>query len=474
MKNLIFLVLLSTVAGCSSDKIVNPVDARIPAIDPVTGEPTVKRSIISESRVFLDNGRIRLGVSLQAGGAITYLAEVGKPNLVNIFDHGREIQTSLYSGPTSFSANGQRPTGVYAQSSWNPVQAGDWVGTPSQVVEFRKIDSTSLYVKTIPMQWSLIKVPTECIMEHWYELRGNTVRYRSLTKLNRSDTAFYDGAFQESPAIFLNAPYYRFVAYNGNRPYSSGPLTERTSTTLPLTMLTSEPWAAVVDKNGYGLGLYHAKHFCYNGNYLYPKSVADNEFSDATTYFTNSPIHQLDHNGEYAFDCLLIPGTLDQIRQTVYALPRVNTLPEFDFDTDRQGWAYFNTRDQGWPIRNGMNIQWEGNQAGRFRAASPNQTFAAAEVPTIYIQAAFSVAANVRTARFVWHIDLEGDFPNTPNRTVEFPVISDGQKRVYVLDMKSQPGWQGYVKRVGLEATAPDNARRGRSVRLYSLTATRP
>src|SRR5260370_36180165 len=50
----------------------------------------------------LENGVLRVGVDLNRGGAITYLAERGGPNVVNSWDLGREIQPSFSSGPHPF------------------------------------------------------------------------------------------------------------------------------------------------------------------------------------------------------------------------------------------------------------------------------------------------------------------------------------------------------------------------------------
>jgi hypothetical protein len=45
----------------------------------------------------LDNGTIRIGVNLDAGGAITHLSKSGdSTNLVNNRDWGRQIQMSHY------------------------------------------------------------------------------------------------------------------------------------------------------------------------------------------------------------------------------------------------------------------------------------------------------------------------------------------------------------------------------------------
>lgn len=57
---------------------------------------------------FLDNGTIRLGVNLNLGGSITYLADSdNRINIINNHDWGRQIQMSFYSGPQPFTPGGK-------------------------------------------------------------------------------------------------------------------------------------------------------------------------------------------------------------------------------------------------------------------------------------------------------------------------------------------------------------------------------
>ena len=47
-----------------------------------------------EKVIYIENDSIRLGVNLDLGGAVTYLAEHGRKNLINSFDWGRQVQMS--------------------------------------------------------------------------------------------------------------------------------------------------------------------------------------------------------------------------------------------------------------------------------------------------------------------------------------------------------------------------------------------
>ena len=104
---------------------------------------------------FLDNGKIRLGVNLDIGGAITYLADSTKRvNVINSYDWGRQVQMSFYSGPNPFEPNGKKPSNHWKKLGWNPIQSGDYKGFRSKVIAHTN-DKKTIYVKCIPMQWPL-------------------------------------------------------------------------------------------------------------------------------------------------------------------------------------------------------------------------------------------------------------------------------------------------------------------------------
>ena len=79
--------------------------------------------------MFIDNGKIRLGVDLASGGSVFYLSEsVPRRNLLNGFDRGRFIQQSYY-GDSDGSRWGER------EWRWNPVQGGDYKGLAAGLIE---------------------------------------------------------------------------------------------------------------------------------------------------------------------------------------------------------------------------------------------------------------------------------------------------------------------------------------------------
>ena len=96
---------------------------------------------------YLDNGIIRVGVDLDRGGSIGYLADVTKGgNVVNVHDLGRWIGQSYYAGPRPF---GTAP-GLEGMAL-EPGQHGDVYGNASKLLE-KKNDGKTLYVKSVPMQ----------------------------------------------------------------------------------------------------------------------------------------------------------------------------------------------------------------------------------------------------------------------------------------------------------------------------------
>ena len=65
---------------------------------------------LAERMSWLQNDRIKLGVDLDLGGAITFLASMKDgSNVINNFDLGRQVQLSFYGGPVPFEAKGQKP-----------------------------------------------------------------------------------------------------------------------------------------------------------------------------------------------------------------------------------------------------------------------------------------------------------------------------------------------------------------------------
>ncbi len=419
------------------------------------------------SRVFIENKRIRLGIDLKMGGAIVYLAEIGGENLVNNRDYGRQIQTSLYSGPAPYSVNGKNPPSELRTLGWNPVQSGDFYNNTSRVVDYRQ-DSTHFYVKTIPLHWPLYNEPAECIMEHWIDLKDNVVQVRSRSVLSRSDTTQYRGQPQENPAVYLNAPYSRIVFYEGDQPFTnSAPAEPRIDNTAEVRTAT-ENWVAMLNGKGRGIGLFQAGQPRYNVGFFGTPGTGG-EFSLPTGYLAGTAFALLDHNAVHEFQYSLILGTLSDIRQFVYNQPRPAQIPNFRFASDRQQWYYQNTTDTGLPIRGELNVRFDGDRD--LQLFSPMGFWRGRDVPKLYLQAAFKTSA--QTARLSWRRHGDQAPLPLPDRYIDFPIIGDGQYRTYELDMNQSAGWRdNAIIQIFLSPTVQDTARLGRSVRIRSLTTT--
>ncbi len=267
--------------------------------------------IFSRVESKLDNGTIRLGVDLERGGTITYLAASGGgANLINSHDFGRMVQQSYYAGPDNYG----EPAPPWTNFPWNPVGAGDRYGHPAPVLEHAN-DGTTIYTKTAPLQWALDAVPAECVFEQWIELDGSSARVRNRLTNDRSDRAEYHAYTQELPAAYTNVPYARLVTYDGEAPYTNGPLTEHTGQPPAWARWSApEHWAALVDDSGYGLGVFNAAATRFIGG------SADGVGDAATGYIAPTRDEILEWNCVYAYEYALVLGTVDEIR--AYAVSR--------------------------------------------------------------------------------------------------------------------------------------------------------
>ncbi|MDR3309158.1 MAG: hypothetical protein LBS80_04310, partial [Tannerella sp.] len=156
MKKIAFLLLL--VMACSSKEKTLPV-------------------VVETKKPFLENERIKLGIDLNLGGAVTFLSdkENGGNNMINSSDWGRQIQMSYYSGPWPYiGPNGETPAESWAGLGWNPIQSGDAGGNRSKVLTFEKRGENAMIVRSIPMQWPHTSgVAGDCEFECLYTLVDN-------------------------------------------------------------------------------------------------------------------------------------------------------------------------------------------------------------------------------------------------------------------------------------------------------------
>src|SRR2546422_676990 len=114
--------------------------------DLLAAGPASPRTYQQGSRLYLDNGTVRVGLETAWGGAIVEVVSNGK-NFVNDFDTGREVQVAFYDGDAS-PLCGDCAGG----KGWNPVQGGDWHKHGSPLLA-HTLGTGSIYIKSQPHHW---------------------------------------------------------------------------------------------------------------------------------------------------------------------------------------------------------------------------------------------------------------------------------------------------------------------------------
>jgi len=439
------------IAACAL-VLIPPAQASEPATRPV------------DRMAFLDNGKIRLGVDLDLGGAITWISQSNNPvNLVNSFDWGRQIQMSFYSGPVPFTPDGKQPAAVWRDLGWNPIQAGDHFRNRSRTIEYHN-DGKRLTLKCIPMQWPLNNVPGECVFASSLALDGNTIHADCRLINHRADATQYPARFQELPAIYLNGPWWRLMTYNGDQPFTHAPLVQIPAKMLWTHWTATEHWAALVNDQNQGLGIFEPDTYTFSGGFN-ARPGAGGPGDNPTGYLSPLQLEILDNTIEYDFSYVLILGSLDEIRDYVYAHAPPAALPEFRFTKDRRHFHYHDAVDTGFPIRGELNIKVTGHDP---QIISPACFFKAADAPKIWVEAAFHQTAP--QARLRWKRLDDDQF--SEEKTVTFSVKPDGEYHRYELNPAAANTYRSAI--TGLRLDPIIAAGKEASVRIRSLSLTPP
>ncbi|MGV8879179.1 MAG: hypothetical protein ACOH2A_09125 [Sphingobacteriaceae bacterium] len=421
-----------------------------------------------KSMSYIQNEFIKVGIDLNLGGAITYIADAKKQeNLINNSDWGRQVQMSFYSGPVPFEPLGKKAAPFWIYIGWNPIQSGDVAGNRSKVLK-HKNTGNSLYVKCIPMHWPLDSVPGECYFESWIRLKGNTVEVRSQIVNNRPDKTQYNARGQELPAVYTNAPYHRLVSYRGEKPFTNDTLSVIKNHNLPGEKLiewahwqATENWAANLNEQNYGLGIWNEAVQNFSGGF-YGDSTFKGGSKDSPTGYI-SPVNRevLDHNITYVYCYALILGSLKQIREYVYKQQPAINLPRYIFKRDRQHWVYENTTDTGWPIRNGLVINLEKGAA----MVGPNTFWKAADAAILTFKATYY--GKVKNARIYWR-SFNGDFNEL--QSVAFKVIPDGKSHTYQIPLKDVANYSGTLTGLKIIPDANQEAKQGDKIKVQAVS----
>ena len=298
----------------------------------LSGSP--KTVILASTRIYLDNGTIRVGLEPRCGGTIAEIRVSNGLNLVNNFDcTGRQIQVAFYDG-----------AGQYDDCSgctfwdWNPVQGGDRFGMGSLLLNL-STSSSIIYIKTQPYQWNPSDkgggagrpVLSEVIVEQWVSLvpdQPYAIKVHSKATYLGSNS--YTVSFQEFPAVAVNVGFDNFIRYSGTSPWTAEPVTE-SSIDTGRTVYTPEQWAGFVDNDGNGLTVFVPGQYSYAipargfGNI---SSGPGAEFAQSYNYFHPLTVFSFTPGSVLEGDIYLIAGNYQTARRLIYQLH--DTLPAVD------------------------------------------------------------------------------------------------------------------------------------------------
>ncbi len=272
---------------------------------------------------FIDNGVVRLGITLSSGGGIGWFSRSGSTtDFINHSDHGRLIQQSYYGNPDG-SYWKDRPW------RWNPVQGGDWRGSPAKVLDVRT-STNFLYCKTLPKHWATGEDLTNSVMEEWIMLTGKVAHVRF--KFTYSGTITHVKYDHEIPAVYVDSKFGNLVTYTGNQPWTSMPLEEIHAGESSLTLKWTEHWAAYVDETDHGVVVMVpiADHFSFfrleakdaKGQ---PSPNSPNSFS----YFSPHLSFAIKPGTTFTYDAYITIGSSDEIRKSFMDL-KTETVPHFE------------------------------------------------------------------------------------------------------------------------------------------------
>ena len=267
---------------------------------------TVSALQSQEHWTYLDNGHVRLGVNMDAGGSVGWFSHShSSVNLLNAFDHGRYVQQSYYGDPDGSEWDG-RPW------RYNPVQGGSWEGVPATVLE-KKEGKDSLYVKTRPRQWAGGGDADDMSFEQWLTLEGGLARLKF--RMTFTGTTEHKPTHQELPAVFVAPRCDTLVSCEKGSPaWSDAPLTRRQPGppgAKDAIVHFSEPWAAWVDGDGQGLGVYFP-HTDFATTYRVRNAGADG-VADCS-YIAPLQTFALKPGLVFEYEVVLATGNVGQIR----------------------------------------------------------------------------------------------------------------------------------------------------------------
>lgn len=373
----------------------------------------------STSVSYLDNGTIRVGVDLDDGGTISFLAR-SRGVAADVLD---AVQPS------------------YADGAWRVAARG---GT---LLAYGN-DGSTIYTKIVPR--STDGAACACVLETWVTLDGLSARVQNRLTSDRPDGGSHPPTPQELPSLRTTGTAYRLFTYDGRAPYTGAAVRRIAEGAgrfdLPgVSFAATEHWAALVGTGGRGVGLFVPGVTRFNG---VPGTPAGIDQGGVNGSLSATTPEILDARIVYSYSYALVMGSLRQIR--AYAVAhRPDPRPSYRFSSNRRHWWYRNATDAGWPIDGALRVRLNETDP---QLIGPEQWWDARKAPFLYVRGA-------------WHTRQLGAevFWSTPGRSFEagrrltFGVLPDGRFRTYRIRLARSRQYTGTITGLRLDpADAPD------------------
>jgi hypothetical protein len=236
------------------------------------------------------------------------------------------------------------------------------------------------------------------------------------------------------------------MSYTGEHPFTGAGLTHVRNNWRegwPWTRFTAtERWAALVDENDWGLGVFKDDGGEFHGG-IHGDVRSDDPKHGSTAYI--APIHResFDHNIVYEHRTDLMVGRLVEIRQRFNAMA-TKTPPVWRFNKDRQHWTLRNATDQGLPLKGEWRIRCG---EAKPRLEGPTQCWRAELAPVVEMEIAYRGMA--ATSRLFWK-RLDDDRSDA-KKSRTWQLIPDGEFHSYRLNLAELPEYRGLITGLALE-----------------------
>lgn len=453
---------------------------------------------VGPGKIVLNNGVVEAQMWEGYGGTIGHVSKAGGLNMFNQFDHGRGADDGVYTSPEpNYSQNGKSPNPNWPGLGYNPLGIGDSYNNGSQVVaKGLSADGKTMYSKAIMKLWPLNNENSDLKIERWCKLNNNAVEvYRKITS-SRSDKTWYPADLQERPCMMITGSHRRIAFYNGSKPFTNAQITitdgyENGSPHQQVPFHVTEPWIAVEHDNGNWIALWAPMMYSPTYTHYAQGDIGTREFDNACTYTANTPLLIIDSDNVMYHRHSYIIGSLQEIRNYVYAQKRL-TVPNYTFNktNGRCDWHVWKGTDQKEPFTSdGWNCTFVDHES---KLVSPVGSWNTTSKSTIKIDMEYT---GERSQLFLlalkWGQKMGGLDPDHPaqeairwpngtissavydEQTIFFNVKGDGTRRTYTIDLSTKPALMNTVLQqfeIGYHYSWAGLIKSGERIKIYNFS----